>query len=120
MKRVKFEKEMLVAIVGVVMMVVGLLMGFKDEVVEVENKKVTVEYVWEQQGDEQELDGFYLENGDVVVMLSDESFALMNREKNQYLFLPIDLGDWDYELENETQLENIIKTYLSMKNTGTY
>lgn len=81
-------------------------------------KEVGIEYVWYQKGDIQELDGYYLEDGDTVVELTDGSWALYNPEKNLYIFQPVDLGDWDYEVENAEKLENIIKTYLSMKNNG--
>lgn len=83
-------------------------------------ENVGVEFVWEQKGDVQELENYYLEDGDIVVEFTDGSWALCNEKENMYVFQPVDLGDWDYHVDNAQQLENIIKTYLSMKNTGMY
>ena len=90
------------------------------EVVKAPIENVGVEYMWYQEGDTQEIDGFYLDDSDMLVMLTDGSYAICNGQKNTYMFQPVNLGDWDYTVENEQQLENIIKTYLSMKNTGLY
>ena len=130
MKR-ELEKVMVAVVVGAIMLVVGFMTGVKnnkvEKIVEIPVEKVVektenveIEYVWYQDGDVQELDGFYLEDGDTLVVLTDESYVLMNRKNALYSFQPVDLGDWNYEVENEYQLENIIKTYLSMKNTGLY
>lgn len=53
-------------------------------------------------------------------MLTDGSYAIFNGVQKIYTFQPIDLGDWDYSLDSEEKLINIIKTYISMKNTGTF
>ncbi len=134
--RKELEKVMLVVVVGVVMMIVGLMIGAKNnevekivevpvekivkEVVETPIENVEIEYMWYQEGDVQEIDGFHLDDSDMLVMLTDGSYAICNGQKNTYMFQPVNLGDWDYTVENEQQLENIIKTYLSMKNTGLY
>lgn len=34
---------------------------------------------------------------------------------NEYVFQPVELGDWNYELENKEQLRNIIATYFIYK-----
>lgn len=34
---------------------------------------------------------------------------------NEYVFQPVELGDWDYELENKEQLRNIMATYFIYK-----
>ena len=134
--RKELEKVMLVVVVGVVMMIVGLMIGAKNnevekivevpfekivkEVVETPIENVEIEYMWYQEGGVQEIDGFHLDDSDMLVMLTDGSYAICNGQKNTYMFQPVNLGDWDYTVENEQQLENIIKTYLSMKNTGLY
>lgn len=35
--------------------------------------------------------------------------------KEKYVFQLVKLGDWDYEVENETQLKKIIATYFINK-----
>ncbi len=107
---------------------IGFLVGFmvdNAEVIElkaqIENQKeIEVTEVYYQDGDVQEYEGFYLEDGDTLVMLSDDSFGIANLQKNTFSFQPVEMGDWDYELDNQKQFENIIKTYLSMKNNGYY
>ncbi len=83
-------------------------------------KKVGIEYTYYQEGNKQEIDGFYLDDSDLLVMLTDGSYAIFNGVQKIYTFQPVDLGDWDYSLDSEEKLINIIKTYISMKNTGTF
>lgn len=63
---------------------------------------------------------FHLENGDTAIELSDNSFAIYNETTNLYSFTPASMGDWDYKLNNKTELDNIIATYISIANNGTY
>lgn len=63
---------------------------------------------------------FYLDNGDIAIELSDGSYAIYNDSTNLYTFTPAILGDWDYTLNNKTELDNIITTYINIANTGTY
>lgn len=109
-------------LVGV--LVLGIILGAnlnKPTVEYVEkSENVDVSFVWEQKGQEQKLDGYYLEDGDIVVEFTDGSFAISNEKTNFHMFQVVDLGDWDYQVDNSQQLENLIKTYLSMKNTGMY
>lgn len=58
--------------------------------------------------------------GDQFFELSDGSFYIVNTIKGEYIFQPVDLGDWDVHVDNMEQLENIVATYISMKNTGQY
>lgn len=85
-----------------------------------EENKIEVTMTWYQEGNVQELDGYYLEDGDMLVELSNGSWAISNHKNNYYVFQAVELGDWDYQVESPKQLENIIKTYLSMKNNGWY
>lgn len=50
-----------------------------------------------------------------IYIFSDDSWFLLDREKGKYVFQPVELGDWDYEVENETQLKKIIATYFINK-----
>lgn len=63
-------------------------------------------------------DGIYIEQGEQYIELSDGSWIIYGN--GNYIFQPVDLGDWDYQVENEQQLENLVKTYISIKNTGKY
>ena len=60
----------------------------------------------------------YLEKGEKYIELSDGSYYIYGN--GTYVFQPVDLGDWDYEVETYEQLMNLVNTYLSMKNTGTF
>jgi len=50
-----------------------------------------------------------------VYELTDKSWFLIDRENNKYIFQPVELGDWDYELNSEEELRNIIATYFINK-----
>lgn len=61
-------------------------------------------------------DGFYKGEGDRCWQLTDGSWILVNEEKGEYIFQPVALGDWDYELDNIEQLKNIVATYIECSN----
>lgn len=65
-------------------------------------------------------EGIHLENGDKFTEFTDGSFCITNEENGTYIFQPVDLGDWNYEVDNIKDLENIVKTYLNIKNNGNY
>lgn len=50
-----------------------------------------------------------------VYELEDKSWFLIDKENNKYIFQPVELGDWDYELNSEEELRNIIATYFINK-----
>ena len=50
-----------------------------------------------------------------VYELTDKSWFLIDRENNKYIFQPVELGDWDYELNSDEELKNIIATYFINK-----
>lgn len=50
-----------------------------------------------------------------VYEITDKSWFLIDRENNKYIFQPVELGDWDYELNSEEELKNIIATYFINK-----
>ena len=50
-----------------------------------------------------------------VYELTDKSWFLIDRENNKYIFQPVELGDWEYELNSEEELKNIIATYFINK-----
>ncbi|MEG1310520.1 MAG: hypothetical protein RSD47_00800 [Romboutsia sp.] len=63
---------------------------------------------------------FKLNKGEVVTEYTDGSFTLVNEKSGLYEFQPCELGDWNYKVKNQTELDKIVKTYLSIKNTGEY
>lgn len=63
-------------------------------------------------------EGIYIEQGEQFIELTDGSFIIYGN--GNYIFQPVEMGDWDYEVDNAQQLENIVKTYMSMKNNGWY
>lgn len=50
-----------------------------------------------------------------VYELEDKSWFLIDKENNKYIFQPVELGDWDYELNSEEELRDIIATYFINK-----
>lgn len=50
-----------------------------------------------------------------VYELEDKSWFLIDKENNKYIFQSVELGDWDYELNSEEELKNIIATYFINK-----
>lgn len=60
------------------------------------------------------------EGSRIITDYTDGSWSVINEDKGQYIFQPVDLGDWDYVCKNKEELRNVITSYLSMKNTGTF
>lgn len=116
----KVIKGLTLGLVLMVGMNIGLVIGKTKAMETIENRNISVVDTYEQKGNKQVYKGFHLEDGDKLVILSDDSFAICNEKNNTYVFQPVELGDWDYEVKDSQQLENIIKTYISMKNTGTF
>lgn len=50
-----------------------------------------------------------------VYELTDKSWFLIDKENNKYIFQPVELGNWSYTLNSETELKNIIATYFINK-----
>lgn len=50
-----------------------------------------------------------------IYELKDKSWFLIDKENNKYIFQPVELGDWDYKLNSEEELKNIIATYFINK-----
>lgn len=48
-----------------------------------------------------------------VYEFQDGSWFVYN--DNEYVFQPVELGDWNYELENKEQLRDIMATYFIYK-----
>lgn len=50
-----------------------------------------------------------------VYEFQDKSWFILDRENEYYIFQAVELGDYDYQLNNETELKNVIKTYFMNK-----
>ena len=86
----------------------GILIGLnlKNEKVEKIELK-TIEY--------QSKENLYLEDGDIYFELTDGSWGIINKNNNEYIFQPYQLGDWDYNLDNFDDYEKLIKTYMEIE-----
>ena len=54
-------------------------------------------------------------NEENVYKLNDESIIVVNEKDNVYIFAPVELGDWYYELQNKDELSKIMATYFINK-----
>ena len=63
---------------------------------------------------------FYLEPNEIGIEFNNGSWAVVNEQTNTYIFQAIELGDWEQQFESLQDFENCIKTYASIKNTGSY
>lgn len=61
-------------------------------------------------------DTWYQEDGDMIVDLTDGSWIAYNPEKGQYVFQPVDMGDWDYVFTNQKDLTNAVSMYIELAN----
>ena len=46
---------------------------------------------------------------------TDGSWFICSDTENMYIFQPVELGDWDYEVENREELGKIMATYFINK-----
>lgn len=46
---------------------------------------------------------------------TDGSWFICSDTENMYVFQPVELGDWDYEVENKEELSKIMATYFINK-----
>lgn len=56
----------------------------------------------------------------IITYYSNGSVSIEYPQLEQYYFTPYEMGDFDYHFDNKQMLDNAIKTYISMKATGTY
>ena len=50
-----------------------------------------------------------------VYEFKDKTWFILDRENQEYIFQPVELGDWDYELDTEKELKKILATYFINK-----
>lgn len=54
-------------------------------------------------------------DGKTIVEFSDYSWAIINHEKEEYVFQPACMGDWDMTFESYEDLKNAMATYFNDK-----
>lgn len=54
-------------------------------------------------------------DGSTVVEFSDYSYAIFDDKKNEYIFQPACMGDWDMQFESSEQLKMAMETYFDGK-----
>ena len=87
----------------------GLIFGFNKIQPKQVEQKVKVDKIYTES-----TDNVYVEDGEYYVELTDGSWIVANEEKNYYTFQSVS-GDWDYQVENVNQLENIVKIYMGIQ-----
>lgn len=60
------------------------------------------------------------ENNKVITDFTDGSWSVVNEKEGTFVFQPVDMGDWDYNCKDINQLNDVIGTYLNMKNNGEF
>lgn len=55
-----------------------------------------------------------------LIIFNNGSFVYVDEVAGVYSFTPVELGDWDCELQNMEQLQKIVMTYKSIYETGYY
>ena len=56
----------------------------------------------------------YIEKGKCIVELSDNSFALVDENKNIYSFYHYDMGDYDISFNTLSDLKSYISNYIDI------
>ena len=52
---------------------------------------------------------------DKVYEFTDGSWFICDNAENEYVFQPVELGDWDYEVKNREELSKVMATYFINK-----
>ena len=102
-----------ITILTMVIITIGLLIGATQQTNT--NNKVTVTNILHESTND-----FYLEPNEIGIEFSNGSWAVVNEQTNTYIFQAVELGDYEQEFNNLQDFENCIKTYASIKNTGSY
>lgn len=118
------NKLLIKSLLGV--MALTSLMGGKANAQIIENKayassnsnKVEIILIAKDEPVKSKYDGaeINLKKGEFYFELSDGSWGLYR--DGAYVFQPIDLGDWSYELKDANELERITNVYMMNKNYG--
>lgn len=59
---------------------------------------------------------FHKEDGDTVIELTDGSWYLFNPTKGEYIFQPVAMGDWDYQVDSMEELKKVVQNYIEVSN----
>lgn len=109
-------KNILKGIVITGLLILSFVSGYKANSIQLEKNnnasaRVEVEKIYYQSSDD-----FYLEPGEIGVTFTNGSWLLVNDSTMEYIFQPIELGDWDYQANTLDELKKVVSTYLDMKN----
>ena len=99
---------------------VGILIGSlltigATKIINNNNNKIKIERVITESED-----GWYVSPGEKIILLNNGSWVNINEDESHYEFQPVELGDWSYEVDNYSQLKNLVETYYNIKLTGQY
>lgn len=61
---------------------------------------------------------FKLDEGEIGIEFNNGSWGIINESKQEYIFQPQELGDWNYNFDNIEDFKNCIETYLNIANNG--
>lgn len=86
----------------VIIGIIGLIFGIMIGILQVDNKNKDI---------------FKVEKTEYtnVYELKDKSWFILDKKENKYIFQAVELGDYDYKLNNETELKKIIAEYIINK-----
>ena len=57
-------------------------------------------------------------DGKIIVDFSDNSYAIINHEEQEYIFQPACMGDWDMQFETFEHLKMAMETYFKYSNVS--
>lgn len=86
----------------VIIGIIGLIFGIMIGILQVDNKNKDI---------------FKVEKTEYtnVYEFKDKSWFILDKKENKYIFQAVELGDYDYKLNNETELKKIIAEYIINK-----
>lgn len=57
---------------------------------------------------------FHKDRGDTVIELTDGSWFLYNTSQGKYIFQPVAMGDWEYQVDSMEELNKIVNNYMEI------
>lgn len=106
------RKKLINVIIGALLLTGGIFIG-KNIDKKIEPIKISGVYTSENLPENLDI---YVEKDEIFVDISDGSFAIINEEKNCYLFYIVGIEDYVSESRDINKLERIINSYIYSKN----
>ena len=104
MKNNRILKGLILIFVIIIVFMIGATPKSNKEVVKIDK------YIYKSTND------FHIEQGEMGIEFSDGSWAIVNETRKEYIFQPVELGDWSMDFNNIKDFKNCVKTYLEIKN----